>query len=94
MLPYLFEKVEPCITAQSGSVSWEEANEAGTILERHFPHVVTALQKLWGHPELEIYFQRLTMDDRGSRKGFPEEAWGEIYFLMALHQAAFPCAVR
>lgn len=94
MPPYLFEKVEPCLEVYPDRADNQEASIGLTILEQRFPHVVEALQRLWGHPELELYFRRLTMDERGARKGFPEEAWGEIHFLMELHRAAFPCAVR
>lgn len=98
MMPYLFEKVEPCLGLSSvvrpQRIDRPQDGFARSVLEERFPHVVQAIQMLWGHPELEAHFRHLTMDERGGRQGFPEEAWAEIHFLMRLHQGVFPCAVR
>jgi hypothetical protein len=61
-----------------------------TPLEKLFPQILSAIQAMWGYPELNLYFTKLTIDDRGDRAGFPAEVWEELYLLMALHLAAFP----
>ncbi|MEC5216513.1 hypothetical protein RCH09_001465 [Actimicrobium sp. GrIS 1.19] len=61
-----------------------------TPLEKLFPQILSAIQAMWGYPELNLYFTKLTIDDRGDRAGFPAEVWEELYLLMALHVAAFP----
>lgn len=59
-------------------------------LERDYPRVLQAVQALWGHQELNIYFRKITMDDRGNREGFPPDVWEEIYMLLRLHQEIVP----
>ena len=59
-------------------------------LERNYPRVLEAVLAMWGHRELNTYFNKLTMDDRGGREGFPPEVWDEIYMLQRLHQEIVP----
>ena len=61
-----------------------------TPLEKNFPHILTKIQTLWGYPELNRYFLRLTIDDRGDREGFPTDVWDDLQMLMRLHQDLFP----
>ncbi len=61
-----------------------------TTLERDFPRVLMAIQAMWGFPELNSYFYKLTMDERGKRHGFPEEVWDDIHLLWNLHQSFVP----
>lgn len=60
-----------------------------TVLEARFPHVASAIQLLWGNPEMDTYFSKLVVDDRGNREGFPPEVMSDLKFLAALHQAAY-----
>lgn len=59
-------------------------------LEVKFPGVLTAIQSMWGYKELNTYFSKLTMDERGNREGFPPEVWEEIHLLLKLHQEIMP----
>lgn len=59
-------------------------------LEVKYPNVLTAIQSMWGYKELNTYFSKLTMDDRGGREGFPPEVWEEIHLLLKLHQEIVP----
>jgi hypothetical protein len=61
-----------------------------TVLEARYPHILDAIQAMWGYKELNTYFRRLTLDDRGGRAGFPPEAWEEIHALQLLHQMIVP----
>jgi hypothetical protein len=61
-----------------------------TALEKDFPRILTAIQSLWGYPELNAYFRKLTLDNRGDREGFPKEVWEEIFALLHLHQMIVP----
>lgn len=63
-------------------------------LETQFPRILDAIQALWGYPELNTYFNKLIIDDRGDRTGFPAEAWDEIFLLMHIHQRIVPTAPR
>ncbi|MBS0309681.1 MAG: hypothetical protein JSS58_12030 [Proteobacteria bacterium] len=61
-----------------------------SALESQFPHVLSAIQALWGFKELNAYFTKLTIDERGDRAGFPAEVWDELHLLLVLHQELFP----
>lgn len=61
-----------------------------TALEVQFPHILTSIQALWGFKELNAYFTKLTLDERGNRAGFPAEIWDEIHTLLRLHQEIMP----
>ncbi len=59
-------------------------------LELQFPHILVSIQALWGFKELNTYFTKLTLDERGSRAGFPPDVWDEIHTLLRLHQEILP----
>lgn len=61
-----------------------------SALEEQFPHILSAIQALWGFKELNTYFTKLTIDERGGRAGFPPEVWDEIHMLLRLHQEILP----
>lgn len=61
-----------------------------TVLEEKFPHILETIQIMWGHPELNMYFNKLIVDDRGNRQGFPTDAWAEIHMLSRIHHALVP----
>jgi hypothetical protein len=63
-----------------------------TTLERDFQRVLIAIQSMWGYPELNTYFYKLTMDHRGERTGFPPDVWDDIHLLWSLHQTFVPDA--
>jgi hypothetical protein len=61
-----------------------------TALEKHFPHILAAVQTMWGYKELNTYFRKLTIDERGGRDGFPPGVWDEINTLLRLHEDIVP----
>lgn len=61
-----------------------------SVLETQFPRILQAIQALWGYPELNHYFDKLMINDRGDREGFPPEAWDEIFLLMHMHRRIVP----
>ncbi len=67
-----------------------EERYEGPSLEKNYPRVMQAIQAMWGFKELNTYFGKLTIDDRGDREGFPPEVWEEIYTLMRLHEHIVP----
>jgi hypothetical protein len=60
-----------------------------TLLESRFPRVASAIQLLWSNPEMDTYFAKLVVDDRGDREGFPPEVISDLMFLATLHQTAY-----
>ncbi len=61
-----------------------------TWLERDYPRILESIQMLWGFDEMNDFFRKLSIDDRGDRQGFPPEAWDEIQTLMTLHLFIVP----
>ncbi len=80
----------PDQAAPSRKEAVRPASSCQCALEVHFPHILTAIQALWGFRELNPYFTKLTMDDRGGRAGFPPDVWDEIHTLLRLHQEILP----
>jgi hypothetical protein len=66
------------------------ASQYQSALEKDFPRILTTIQSLWGYPELNAYFRKLTLDNRGDREGFPQDVWEEIFTLLNLHRMIVP----
>jgi hypothetical protein len=49
-----------------------------------FPHVLESVALLWNDAACLAYLQRLVVDTRGGRRGFPPEAMSELLFLFEL----------
>jgi hypothetical protein len=47
-------------------------------------------KELWGKPQLIDYFDKLMLDDRGNRKGFPREVMSDLWLLEKVHAALYP----
>ncbi|MGZ5779489.1 MAG: hypothetical protein ACXWIN_00875 [Burkholderiaceae bacterium] len=75
---------------RSRGVGVRSADLYKSDLEMKYPNVLIAIQSMWGYKELNTYFSKLTMDDRGGRAGFPKEVWEEIHLLLKLHQEIVP----
>ncbi|MEA3277370.1 MAG: hypothetical protein U9Q81_19225 [Pseudomonadota bacterium] len=64
-----------------------------SILEERFSHVVQRLSDCWGDPyAFTLLHRELMFDTRGTRTGWPMEAWQELTFLMELHDLAYGSA--
>jgi hypothetical protein len=61
-----------------------------TVLEERFPHILDTIQLMWGPLELNLYFDKLIVDDRGNRQGFPTDAWAEIHMPSRVHHELVP----
>jgi hypothetical protein len=58
-----------------------------STLERQFPRIIEAIVLEWGRPTLNRYLDRLMIDDRGDRVGFPEEILSEIMLLKLINES-------
>ena len=67
-----------------------EERVEGPSLDKDYPRVYQAIQAMWGFKELNEYFRKRTLDERGNREGFPPEVWEEIYLLMRIHEIIVP----
>lgn len=55
-----------------------------------YPRIVERIVQLWGHAEIEAYFQELMLDERGGRQGFPQEILMEILNLRTWYRSLLP----
>ena len=61
-------------------------NHLAFIRAAGFPHVSSALERLWDRPaECCAYFESLVIDKRGGRRGFPAEVMRCILQLHAIY---------
>ncbi|MGH6690084.1 MAG: hypothetical protein ACREF4_05320 [Gammaproteobacteria bacterium] len=58
-------------------------------LEAKFPRIAETVRDLWGRPELDRYLDRLLIDDRGNRHGFPPEVVEALLALSRQHSERF-----
>jgi uncharacterized protein len=86
MTRYYFPPPNP--TARSPHSS--NAVEYTTILESKYPRIMENIVVLWGFQEMNEFFRKLILDDRGDRQGFPPEAWDELNTLSTLHLILVP----
>lgn len=61
-----------------------------SALEQQFPRITEKIVLLWGYPEMDIFFERLAIDLRGDREGFPPDVMSELMWLSRLHASAYP----
>lgn len=90
MRRYRFPAPNPVAADEVTAALGPAAARHSCVLETRFPHILQAIQALWGYPELNAYLEKLTIDDRGGRAGFPPAAWDEITLLMRIHQHILP----
>jgi len=59
------------------------------VVAQHYPRIARAIEQLWGAPEMDRFFDRLLIDERGNRAGFPPEVVQALLLLSSRHQQAF-----
>ena len=52
-----------------------------SALEQQLPRIAEEFIKRWHTPVFEPYCNKLIVDERGARKGFPQEVFDEILML-------------
>lgn len=55
------------------------------IIEEKFPRIAEIIKATWGTPELDGYFDKLLIDKRGDRAGFPPEVVQALLTLSQQH---------
>ena len=59
------------------------------VVAQHYPRIAQAIRQLWGTPEMDRFFNRMLIDERGNRAGFPPEVVKALLALSQLHQQAY-----
>ncbi|MBV8209449.1 MAG: hypothetical protein JO133_05240 [Burkholderiaceae bacterium] len=60
-----------------------------SALEAHHPEIVQAVTLLWGYPEMDVYFEKLWLDD-GNANPIAPEAMSELMLLAGVHRWLLP----
>lgn len=61
-----------------------------SVLEERYQHALERLVQCWGDSAyFAEVFDDLIIDRRGTRTGWPLEAWSELVFLQCLHDGAY-----
>jgi hypothetical protein len=82
---------EPLTEAAAGWLVSLPADVRPRELARQFPRIANKLCELWKRPaQCDVYIKTLTMDDRGTRKGFPPEVGKELAVLAVHYASVYP----
>ena len=55
------------------------------IEQQNFKRISDAIKVLWGHKECDDYLNKLIIDERGDRAGFPHDVLSALLKLHGLH---------
>lgn len=80
---------EPPPGAATGNMQDPNNYHPLPVLTQHFPRIAETVQAMWGAPELDAYFDRLLIDQRGTRAGFPAEVVKALLALSRQHIEQF-----
>jgi len=64
-----------------------ELIEVRCALEEQFPNLLQRVTVMWGEPEALAFLQKLIVDERGGRQGFPFEVMSELLVLSGIAEA-------
>lgn len=59
------------------------------IVEAKFPRIAAQIVDLWGTPECDRHLDKLIIDDRGNRAGFPPDVMAALLEISRQHQDRF-----
>ena len=61
-----------------------------SLLERFYPHIAKNIIDFWGTTYFNDYIERLSVNDRGLREGFPFRVLMELQKILEVHNDKFP----
>jgi len=67
----------------------QEKPDPWPLIERRFPRIAATIRELWGKRALDEYFNKLVVDERGDRVGFPPDVLDAILEIARLHAERF-----
>ena len=83
--------VEPLTEATAAWLASLNADVRPVELARLFPRIANKLCELWKRPaQCDDYIKKLMMNDRGTRRGFPNEVGREISVLANHYASVHP----
>jgi hypothetical protein len=63
----------------------DDLAQALSIVEQAFLRIAQGIVGSWGSPKFDDYMQKLLIDERGDRKGFPSEVAEALLRLSRMH---------
>ena len=63
----------------------DDLSQALTIVEQAFQRIAEGLVGVWGTAQFDDFMQKLLIDERGDRKGFPSEVAEALLRLSRMH---------
>jgi hypothetical protein len=75
--------------AQPASSERMNSVDVRSKLERHYPAMASAIRLLWGHPEMNEYFDKLWLAD-GRAEPIDPEVMADLMLLARVHQDLVP----
>jgi hypothetical protein len=61
-----------------------------SAIEQKFPRLAESVTLMWGDKDFQPYVDKLVVDDRGDREGFPQDVMQELLFLSQMHERILP----
>ena len=96
-VPRLFDSQElENLRAAQKSMDTPPAKEPAhplPVVAAKFPRIAAQVVDLWGTPECDTFLNRLIIDDRGDRAGFPPEVLAALLDISRQHQQQFGFAL-
>src|SRR5687768_3904802 len=82
-LHWIAEAHEPAPSPQT------RAEEALSVVHGSFPRIANSISNLWGKVEFDVYMEKLLIDERGGRAGFPLDIADALLRLSRMHAESF-----
>lgn len=79
--------IDPTLIDRAFARPAPERIEVRCALEDQFPNLLKRLTVMWGEPEALALLQKLIVDERGGRQGFPFDVMSELLTLSGIAEA-------
>lgn len=80
----LDEQSKPDFFVQGKADVWGKPDLQLSAIEKNFPRIAESLCMLWGFEECRQYLNKLILNDRGNRQGFPPDVTAELFMLFRM----------
>jgi hypothetical protein len=82
--------IEPVTLFKKPPNDLEEVFNAADLIKDKYPRIFEKIELTWGSIELDSYFNKLIIDDRGNRNGFPKDVFNALLILAKANKKELP----
>jgi len=75
--------------SQEDFATRNDPTHALSVIQQHFERIAQSINQFWGSEHFDSYIEKLLIDERGSRQGFPPEVAEALLRLSRLHVERF-----